>query len=115
MAATVALGCRTHYTRVLGMPKLALLCYVLLGIAAADARVLQGVVTDSTGATLPSAAVELSNPLTGFSRKAWTGADGAFVIHNLPGGAYRLSISISGFETHSSELAVRTAVPIELS
>ena len=97
------------------MPKLALFCYVLLGIAAADAGVLQGVVTDSTGATLPSAAVELSNPLTGFSRKVLTGADGAFVIHNLPGGAYRLSISLSGFEAHSSELAVRAAVPIELS
>src|SRR5947207_5075876 len=115
MAATVALECHGHYTIVLGMPKLALLCYMLLGIAEAAAGSLQGVVTDSTGAALASAVVELSNPLTGFSRKTSTGADGAFVIHNLPLGAYRLSISLSGFETHSTELAVRTAVPVELS
>src|SRR5260370_38007688 len=114
MAATVALKRHLDYTTILGMPKLAVFCCMLFGITKANAGAVQGVVADSSGAPLPSAAVELSNPLAGFSRRTSPRTAGAFVFRNFPGRAYQLSISLRALETHSCSLAVRASGPSAL-
>lgn len=94
--------------------------FVLLGFAEAAAQplggagTLRGTVRDAADAPAPSAAVELTNPVTGFSLRTKTGPDGAFAIARIPPNSYRLRVSLAGFETHSAEIDVRAAVPIDL-
>lgn len=100
------------------MAKLAIL--ILLGLSEASAQslggagTLKGTVRDAADAPAPSAAVELTNPITGFSLRTKTGPDGAFAIAGIPPNTYRLRVSLDGFETHSADIAVRAAVPIDL-
>jgi len=93
-----------------------LLCLIALDPGASaqslGAGTLKGTVRDFTGAFVPSVTVELSNPVSGFSARTQTGADGAFLINNIAPNTYRLVVSLSGFQTHTREVAVRSAVPI---
>ena len=65
--------------------------------------VIQGTVTDPTGAVVPGAAVEVRNTATNFVRALTTGVDGRFVALQLPPGPYRVTVSLSGFATHVQE------------
>ena len=65
--------------------------------------VIQGTVTDPTGAVVPGAYVEVRNPGTNFVRALTTGTDGRFVALQLPPGPYRVTVSLSGFATHVQE------------
>ncbi len=58
---------------------------------------LSGTATDSTGATVPGAAVELKNAASGDARVAKTNGDGFFAIVAVPPGKYTLRISAAGF------------------
>jgi hypothetical protein len=78
------------------------------------AGTLRGIVSDPADAPIPSALVELSNPVTGFSRQTQTQPNGAFAINNIPPNRYRLRVSLSGFEQYSASIEIRTAVPIDL-
>jgi len=61
---------------------------------------LTGVVTDSTGAAVPGATVELTNPATGQTYKAVTNRSGAYTLSNVaPGPGYKETISSDGFQT----------------
>ena len=65
--------------------------------------VIQGTVTDPTGAVVPGAAVEVRNTGTNFVRALTTGADGRFVALQLPPGPYRVTVTLAGFATHVQE------------
>ena len=65
--------------------------------------VIQGTVTDPTGAVVPGAYVEVRNPGTNFVRALTTGVDGRFVALQLPPGPYRVTVSLQGFATHVQE------------
>lgn len=68
-------------------------------LKAQDAATLTGVVTDSSGASIPNASVELVNTTTNTVYKAATNATGSYTITNVnPGPAYKVTISASGFE-----------------
>jgi outer membrane receptor protein involved in Fe transport len=58
-----------------------------------------GTVTDSTGATITGAHVQLSNPSTGISQEATTGAAGTYSFINLIPGSYDVTVSQAGFST----------------
>ena len=60
---------------------------------------IQGTVRDSSGLAVPEAAVKVTQTDTGLVRTATTGADGVYVLPNLPIGPYRLEISKTGFST----------------
>ena len=64
---------------------------------------LSGVVTDSSGAVVPSVSVELKNSATNDLRQATTGPDGAFVFPDLNPGIYELSVKAPGFKTFVRE------------
>jgi hypothetical protein len=71
-----------------------------LPIAAQDTASIVGTVTDATGAAVPGASVELSDPATGKSYKTVTGSNGSYTFANVtPGPGYKETISRPGFQT----------------
>ena len=70
----------------------------LLAQVAAGTGGLTGIVTDSSGATVPNANVEVDNERLGIHRRITTGLSGAFNAPTLPPSAgYDLSVTASGF------------------
>ncbi len=70
--------------------------------------VIQGSVTDATGASLPGVTVEARNLDTNFGRTLVTESDGRFVFLQLSPGNYRMTFTLSGFATHIQENIVLT-------
>lgn len=60
---------------------------------------ISGRVTDTTGASIPAAEVTVTNTGTGLTRTIQTGADGFYVIPNLPLGTYTVDVKKTGFAT----------------
>jgi len=58
---------------------------------------INGVVTDASGAVVTNANVVATLRETGQKFTATTGADGAYIIRNIPPGMYDVSIAASGF------------------
>lgn len=65
--------------------------------------VIQGTVSDPSGALVPGAAVEVRNVDTNFLRALTTGDDGRFVFLQLSPGRYTVTVSLQGFATHVQE------------
>jgi hypothetical protein len=84
-----------------------LLVFVLTLCVAASASaqsqittgVIQGTVTDTTGALVPGAQVEVKNADTNFTRTLTTKDDGRFVFLQLPPGPYVVTVKKQGFTT----------------
>lgn len=60
---------------------------------------ITGTITDSTGAVIPDAQVELANQATGVQRKAVTDSSGHYSVPELQPGVYDISVSKEGFAT----------------
>src|SRR5882672_11722020 len=77
--------------------------FVLLNAAVAFSQVVTGSilgrVTDSTGAVVPGATVQLQNVDTGFSRTEQTDSGGRYLSRNLPLGTYTVTVQQPGFRT----------------
>ncbi|MBA2302614.1 MAG: TonB-dependent receptor [Acidobacteria bacterium] len=77
--------------------------FVLATLVATSAQtqittgVIQGTVSDASGAVLPGAAVEARNSGTNLLRTAVTDTDGRYVFLQLPSGSYRVTFSLAGF------------------
>lgn len=65
---------------------------------ATSATVL-GTVTDSAGAVVPAASVQVKNTATGQAQQVSTDGQGRFTIAELPVGSYDLQASAQGFQT----------------
>src|SRR5262249_60456920 len=61
---------------------------------------ISGVVKDSSGAAIPGAEVTVTKTDTGMLRTVFTGADGSYVLPNLPVGPYQLKVVLQGFNTY---------------
>jgi len=71
-------------------------------------------VHDQQGAAVPTQA-ELVSDANQFRRVFQVGADGRYVIQDLPFGVYRLSVSTEGFAPWSGLVEVRSEVPVRVS
>jgi len=76
---------------------------VLLAVFAAPALaqfhcVIQGTITDVTGAAIPEASVRVRNLATGVTRATLASAEGAYQVPSLPAGSYEITIEKSGFQ-----------------
>ncbi|HEV2484078.1 MAG TPA: TonB-dependent receptor [Terracidiphilus sp.] len=60
---------------------------------------LSGVVQDPQGAVVPNAPVVVTQIDTGLNRNTRSGADGHYIITNLPIGKYKITVSSTGFKT----------------
>jgi hypothetical protein len=80
-----------------------LVCLSLATAAAGQTQittgVIQGAVTDVTGASLPGVTVEARNVNTNLTRSQVTEDDGRFVFLQLPTGTYNVTYTIPGFAT----------------
>jgi Carboxypeptidase regulatory-like domain len=64
---------------------------------------LHGSVTDSSGAVVPGATVELTNTSTGIKSTTTTDGKGFYIFPQVaPGGPYSVNISVSGFSPYAS-------------
>src|ERR1700676_420210 len=75
---------------------------------------IEGVVKDQSGASVPNAKVEITNPVSGFHRETTTDTDGAFRFTNIPYNPYHLVVAASGFNSYTQDVDVRSTVPTSL-
>ena len=94
---------------------LVLLCVNITNAQSGNSTSVVGTITDSSGAVVPLATVEVSNPVSGFSRSTVTDASGKFVIPNVPFNPYHLTASGKGFSAYTQDIDVRSTVPVTLS
>ena len=71
---------------------------------------IQGSVQDASGWAVPVAEIKATQTETGVTRTAATGADGGYVLSNLPIGPYRLEVVKPGFSTF-----VQTGIILQVS
>ncbi len=71
--------------------------------AQGTAATVSGFVTDSSGATLPSATVTYTNTATGAVSKATTNSEGLYRVTGLLPGIYKAIIAMTGFKTAVQE------------
>src|SRR5271169_2130683 len=95
---------------------LVLVCSLLLSANGLRAQTgnsgsIEGVVKDPSGAAIAGAAVEILNPVSGYTRTTTTGVDGAFRFPNVPFNPYHLTVTAPGFGAFTQDLEVRSSVP----
>src|SRR5437660_742517 len=84
----------------------------LVGIANAQTQRGQivGRITDTTGAAIPKAKIEVANPATGVTVKTVTNTEGLYTVPYLQYGAYRLTAVAAGFAVYQvSDVEISTA------
>ena len=89
---------------------------VLIFVFGAAAQVgnsgsIEGTAKDPSGAVVAKATVEISNPVSGYSRTTTTGDDGRFRFTNVPFNPYHLSVTATGFAPYNTDVDVRSTVP----
>ena len=83
---------------------LALFTLLSSSFAQEIAASLNGLVTDTTGAAIVGASVEVRNAaIQGFLRTATTDKDGAYTVTNLPPATYTVVVSSPGFKSLTTE------------
>src|SRR5438067_2063762 len=81
----------------------ALSCFVAcIGVwgQAISTSQINGTVQDAAGLAVTGAEIKLMQTATGLVRTTTSGADGGYVVSNLPIGPYRLEIAKEGFSTY---------------
>src|SRR5450756_784147 len=73
--------------------------FVTLSNAQVTTGTISGTVSDSSGAVLPGAKIELLNEGTGALRTVNTGADGHYSAPSLGIGNYRITANMEGFKS----------------
>jgi hypothetical protein len=86
----------------------------LFAAPAGSSGTILGTVTDSSGAVIPGATVTVENPVSGLHRSTTTDASGQYQFTNLPFNPYHLNVSMTGFNTLSQDVEVRSVVPVTL-
>src|SRR5690349_22084547 len=73
---------------------------ILTQVATAQSTLgtITGLITDSSGAVVPSAVVVATNTATGAKAQTVTSSTGNYVIPNLQVGPYEVSVAITGFK-----------------
>jgi carboxypeptidase family protein/TonB-dependent receptor-like protein len=97
---------------------------VVLNAAIAFSQVVTGSIlgriTDSTGAVVPGATVQIQNVDTGFSQTVQSDSEGRYLARNLPLGAYTVTVQQAGFQSQvhrgiSLSVGSEVAVNVELA
>src|ERR1700740_1415490 len=70
---------------------------------------ITGSVTDPSGASIPGAAIALTNLSTNVSEKTTTNAQGSYRFAFVPRGTYQIKVSASGFQNQARSGIVVTA------
>ena len=73
---------------------------------------VQGQVTDPSGAVVPGATVEISNPVSGYHQTTQTDDAGRYSVSNVPFNNYHVAAMHKGFATVAKDVNVRSSVPV---
>ena len=95
-----------------------LVCFLNAAVVFAQTAQINGTIKDSTGLAVPGATIKATQTATGVVRTAESGADGGYVLPNLPVGPYLLEVSKEGFSTFAQTgivLQVGTNPTIDIS
>jgi len=79
---------------------------------------LTGTIADDKGELLPGASVEITSPALMGKRTAVTSAKGLYVFLSLPGGKYKVTVSMPGFKTtmqENIEISAGRVVTVDLA
>ncbi len=76
---------------------------------------ITGTVTDTTGAAISGATVQLSNPVSGVSRTVISDSAGQFRFTNVAPDHYHLSAASTGFQSAAQNVAVSSALPATIN
>ncbi len=71
--------------------------------AQSDRGTITGTVTDGTGASVPGAAITLSNPANGSEVKVQTTDTGNYTLTSIPAGTYNLVVESNGFRRYEQQ------------
>ena len=75
---------------------------------------LSGTVTDPQGAIVPGATVEITNPVSGYSRTTTTDTAGTYHFYNLPFNPYRINANATGFTATTRTIQISSPVALTL-
>jgi Carboxypeptidase regulatory-like domain len=97
---------------------LSLLALPLIFLAVASAQTtttgsISGVITDSSGAVIPKAKVELRNSATGALETTQSNSVGAYRFDLLPPGPYAITVNQPGFSTMTTSLVVANSQVVD--
>jgi hypothetical protein len=76
---------------------------------------ITGTVLDPSGAVVVNAAVDVRNPVSGYSRSTVTDAAGKFTVPNVPFNPYHVTVTGQGFAPYAQDVDVKSSVPINLN
>jgi hypothetical protein len=79
--------------------------------AQSNSSLVNGTVTDTTGAVIPGATAVLFNPVSGFHRTSTSDSTGRFAFYNLPFDQYSLSVTAAGFSHAHLDVHLVSSVP----
>ena len=82
--------------------------------AGGNSTAVNGTVLDPSGAVVPSATVEIDNPVSAFQRSTVTDSSGRFSFPNVPFNPYHLTVAAAGFAPYAQDVEVRSAVPLSV-
>jgi hypothetical protein len=91
---------------------LSLVLLVTGALAQGTSGSIAGTVTDPTGAVVAGANVEITNPVSGYTRSTKTDSAGQFRFFNVPFNPYRLTVSGAGFAPSTRSIEVNSTVPL---
>jgi hypothetical protein len=88
----------------------------LTGLSQNAATSLRGIVTDSTGASIPTATVTLTNSAVGYRAVAHVDQEGQYSFQQLPPGKYEVTVEAPGFakQTLTAELLVAQPATVNM-
>ena len=75
---------------------------------------IEGVVQDPSGGAVADATVEISYPVSRYSRAVSSGPDGGFRFSNVPFNPYHLVVTAPGFAPFTQDVEVRSGVPVNV-
>src|SRR5215831_11359391 len=79
-----------------------------------NAGTIEGTVIDPSGSVIPKAHVVLRNSVSGYQQSTSSSDDGTFRLSNIPPNPYHLEVTASGFAAFMQDIAIRSAVPLQI-
>jgi hypothetical protein len=90
----------------------AMLVFATLAFSQGNTARIDGVVTDPTGAAVPGAEIQVSNPTTGQGFKTVSNERGEWAIPGLTAAAYKVTVTKTGFKVGTVDgVVLNSGVP----